>query len=78
MLDSDAFEAFKEKGIFDPAMAQSYRKNILEPGGIEEAMVLYKRFRGAAMGKFPQLDFYPPRKYHLYDRGGAILTLRRT
>ena len=47
VLDSDAFEAFKEKGIFDRATAQSYRKNILEPGGIEEAMVLYKRFRGA-------------------------------
>ena len=47
VLDSDAFEAFKEKGIFDRATAQSYRKNILEPGGTEEAMVLYKRFRGA-------------------------------
>ncbi len=47
VLDKDAFELFKEKGIFDPATAMSFRKNILEKGGSEEPMVLYKRFRGA-------------------------------
>ena len=43
---ADAYEAFREKGIFDKATATSFRKNILERGGTEEAMTLYKRFRG--------------------------------
>lgn len=47
ILDSDAFEAFKEKGLFDQATATSFRKNILERGGTEDPMVLYKTFRGA-------------------------------
>ena len=47
VLDKDAFELFMEKGIFDPETATSYRKNILEMGGSEEPMDLYRRFRGA-------------------------------
>ncbi len=46
VLDSDAFQAFKEKGIFDPATARSFRVNILEKGNTEEPMTLYERFRG--------------------------------
>lgn len=46
VLDADAFEAFKEKGIFDSKTALSFRKNILEKGGSEDPMTLYKRFRG--------------------------------
>lgn len=46
VLDADAFEAFMEKGLFDPATAQSYRKNILEKGGSDDLMELYKKFRG--------------------------------
>ena len=47
VLDTDAFAAFKEKGnIFDPATARSFRTNILERGGTEEAAALWKRFRG--------------------------------
>ncbi len=46
VLDADAFEAFKEKGIFDSKTALSFRKNVLEKGGSEDPMVLYKRFRG--------------------------------
>ncbi|MGQ9618165.1 MAG: M3 family metallopeptidase [Candidatus Aminicenantia bacterium] len=46
VLDADAFEAFKEKGIFDSQTALSFRKNILEKGGSEDPMILYKRFRG--------------------------------
>lgn len=46
VLDADAFEAFKEKGIFDPATALAFRTNILEKGGSEEAMKLYVQFRG--------------------------------
>ena len=47
VLDKDAFELFMQKGIFDPATAKSFRQNILEKGGSEEPMTLYKRFRGA-------------------------------
>ena len=46
VLDSDGFELFKEKGIFDPETARSYRENILEPGDSEDAMTLYTKFRG--------------------------------
>ena len=46
VLDADAFEAFREKGIFDKATATAFRKNILEKGGTAEAMTLYKGFRG--------------------------------
>ena len=47
VLDKDAFELFMEKGIFDKETATSFRKNILEKGGSEEPMELYRRFRGA-------------------------------
>ena len=46
VLDADAFEAFEENGLFDQATALSFRKNILEKGGSEDPMVLYKNFRG--------------------------------
>lgn len=46
VLDADAFSVFKEKGIFDAATARAFRTNILEKGGSEHPMVLYKRFRG--------------------------------
>ena len=47
VLDCDAYEAFKEKGVFDRATALSFRKNILEPFGTEDPMTQYVRFRGA-------------------------------
>lgn len=47
VLDKDAFELFRQKGIFDKETAMSFRHNVLEMGGSEEPMVLYKRFRGA-------------------------------
>lgn len=46
VLDADAFSLFKEKGIFNREIAESFRKNILEKGGTEDPMELYKRFRG--------------------------------
>ncbi len=46
VLDADAFSLFKNKGIFNKEVAKSFRKNILEKGGTEHPMVLYKRFRG--------------------------------
>jgi len=51
VLDADAYQAFVETGdIFDKATATSFRKNILEPGGISEAMEMYKNFRGSEPG----------------------------
>lgn len=46
VLDADAFSLFKEKGIFNPEVAASFRENILSKGGTEHPMTLYKRFRG--------------------------------
>ncbi len=45
VLDADAFAAFQEKGLFDAETARAFRKEILEKGGSEDPMVLYKRFR---------------------------------
>lgn len=47
VLDCDAYEAFREKGIFDRSTALSFRKNVLEPFGTEDIAVQYRRFRGA-------------------------------
>jgi len=46
VLDADAFSVFQEKGIFDRKTADSFLKNILEKGGSEHPMILYKAFRG--------------------------------
>ena len=46
VLDNDAFEAFKEKGIFNTSVATSYRKNILEKNGTMDAMKMFVNFRG--------------------------------
>ncbi|HNW57690.1 MAG TPA: M3 family metallopeptidase [Bacteroidales bacterium] len=46
VLDNDAFEAFKEKGIFDKATAESFRNNVLAPMGITDAEQSYLKFRG--------------------------------
>ncbi|HBK70849.1 MAG TPA: peptidase M3 [Flavobacteriaceae bacterium] len=46
VLDADAFEAFKETGVFNTETAKKLVDNILSKGGTEKPMVLYKRFRG--------------------------------
>ena len=46
VLDADAFALFRERGIFDHATAESFRRNVLSRGGTEHPMTLYKRFRG--------------------------------
>ncbi len=46
VLDSDGFELFKEKGIFDPETAQKFKENVLEKGGSVDPMELYVNFRG--------------------------------
>lgn len=50
VLDTDGFELFKEKGIFDPETAKSFKSNILEMGGSADPMELYVRFRGHKPG----------------------------
>lgn len=55
LLDSDAYESFKENGIFDRSTAQSFRTNILEKGASDKAMTLYKNFKGAEPSVKPYL-----------------------
>ncbi len=51
VLDADAFEAFKEKGLYDRATAKAFREHILSRGGAADAMEMYRTFRG----KDPQI-----------------------
>ena len=46
ILDADAFEAFKETSLFDKQTAAKFKKNILEGGGVVDAMDMYVNFRG--------------------------------
>ena len=46
VLDADAFEYFKEKGILNPKAGAQFKEHVLSKGGTEDPMVLYKRFRG--------------------------------
>lgn len=46
VLDADAYELFKEKGIYNKEVAKSFKENILSRGGTEHPMALYKKFRG--------------------------------
>ncbi|QYJ96107.1 M3 family metallopeptidase [Shewanella alkalitolerans] len=55
ILGADAFEAFKENGIFDKATADAFRNNVLSQGGSEDPMLLYKQFRGKEAGIEPLL-----------------------
>ena len=53
VLDADAFEAFAETGdIFNQEVAAKFRNHVLTPGGIDEGMTMYKRFRG----REPRID----------------------
>ncbi|MFK5984770.1 MAG: M3 family metallopeptidase [Pseudomonadota bacterium] len=61
VLDADAFAYFKQQGIFNPEVAQSFKENILEKGGSEDPMQLYQRFRGKQPSTEP-----------LLKRGGLI------
>jgi peptidyl-dipeptidase Dcp len=46
VLDADAFELFKERGLFNQEVAESFKTHILSRGGSEHPMILYKKFRG--------------------------------
>lgn len=54
-LDTDAFSAFEEKGLFDQTIATAFRKNILEKGGSDDPMKLYVTFRGQEPSIEPML-----------------------
>jgi len=56
VLDADAFAAFKARGLFDPKTARAFREQILERGGSEDPMTLYRRFRGAEPSVEPLLQ----------------------
>jgi len=56
ILDADAYQAFKETSLFDKETAKAFRENILEKGGTEDPMELYKKFRGRAPQKDAMLE----------------------
>jgi len=58
VIDADAFQAFKENGLFDKATATRFRKDILSKGGTEDPMKLFKDFRG----REPKPDAYMKKK----------------
>ena len=62
-MDADAFEKFKEDGIFNKETANSFRENILSKGNQQHPMELYKSFRGRSLVgdiKFPAALFTRP------------------
>ena len=52
VLEADAFESFKENGIFDKDTALSFRENILSKGNLKDPMELYQNFKG----REPKID----------------------
>ena len=56
MLEKDAFELFRQKGIFDEATAKSFKENILEKGSSDDLMKLYRQFRGQDPSIKPMLQ----------------------
>ena len=52
---SDAFSAFLENGLFDPKTAKAFRDNVLSKGGSDDALKLYRQFRGKDAGIEPLL-----------------------
>jgi peptidyl-dipeptidase Dcp len=52
VLDDDAFGAFDSHGVFDPATATSFRRNILERDGTADPLEMFKSF----MGREPSVE----------------------
>ena len=46
VLDADAFEYFKQEGIFNKKVAHKFKEFVLSQGGTQDPMELYKKFRG--------------------------------
>ena len=61
VLDADAFEYFKEEGVFSKSVAYKFKAYILSQGGTDNPMTLYKRFRG-----------HEPKPEALLKRAGLI------
>ena len=56
VLDADAYQAYKETGdIFNQEVATKFREYVLTPGGIDDAMDMYKNFRGKEPNTEPLL-----------------------
>lgn len=55
VLDCDAFECFRENGIMNPETGMKYRRNILEKGGSDDLMEMYRAFRGSDPKPEPML-----------------------
>lgn len=56
VLDADAFSYFQEEGVFSNIVATKFKTHVLEKGGSEHPMELYKRFRGKEPSVEPLLD----------------------
>jgi peptidyl-dipeptidase Dcp len=50
VIECDAFDKFRQEGIFNRDIARSWVENVLSRGGTEAPMTLYKRFRGSDPG----------------------------
>ena len=55
VLDKDAFQAFEDNGVWDLELAKKFKETFLEKGGSEEAMVLFRSFRGQEPDTAPML-----------------------
>ncbi|MCU0351294.1 MAG: M3 family metallopeptidase, partial [Flavobacterium sp.] len=55
VLDTDAFDQFKQTELFSQEKAKSFRENILSKGGTEDPMKLYIKFRGSEPSIAPLL-----------------------
>ncbi|AKC32451.1 oligopeptidase A [Candidatus Pantoea carbekii] len=58
VLSSDVYSRFLEEGIFNHQTGQSFLDNILTCGGVEEPIVLFKRFRGREPNPEEMLKYY--------------------
>lgn len=56
IYDADTWQVFSQNGIFDQDTANGYRKHVLETGGTEDPMIMYRRFRGQDPKVWPLLE----------------------
>ncbi len=68
ILEADAFESFKEAGIFDTQVASKLKSEILSAGGNEHPSIIYKRFKG----KDPSMDAFLKREGLVEGKGHEV------
>lgn len=56
VIDKDAFQLFKENGVWDLELAKKFKETFLEKGGSEEPMTLFLKFRGQEPDTTPLLQ----------------------